>query len=130
MTILRLAHLDLEGLVMDAQVRSLRDQFVTHKWSEFLYNGMYFSPEREFVENSLVFAQQRVNGLVRLRCYKGNAYVLGRSSATEKLYSEEEASMDSLDNFSPEDTTGFIGIVAIRLKKYGLQKLEEGGLLK
>jgi argininosuccinate synthase len=40
MTILRLAHLDLEGLVMDGQVRSLRDQFVTHKWSELLYNGM------------------------------------------------------------------------------------------
>lgn len=128
MTILRWAHLDLEGLVMDAQVRSLRDQFVTHKWSEFLYNGMYFSPEREFVENSLVFAQERVNGLVRLRLYKGNVIVLGRSSETERLYSEEEASMDSLDNFSPEDTTGFIGICSIRLKKYGLQKIEEGGL--
>lgn len=128
MTILRWAHLDLEGLVMDAQVRSLRDQFVTHKWSELLYNGMYFSPEREFVENSLVFAQKRVNGTVRLRLYKGNVFVLGRSSETEKLYSEEEASMDSLDNFSPEDTTGFIGICSIRLKKYGLQKIEEGGL--
>lgn len=64
MTILRLAHLDLEGLVLDAQVRSIRDQFVTHKWSELLYNGMYFSAEREFVENSLLFAQRRVNGEV------------------------------------------------------------------
>jgi argininosuccinate synthase len=60
MTILRLAHLDLEGLVMDGKVRSLRDQFVTHVWSELLYNGMYFSPEREFVENSLIFSQKRV----------------------------------------------------------------------
>lgn len=59
-----------------------------------------------------------MNGEVRLRCYKGAAYVLGRSSATEKLYSEEEASMDSLDNFSPEDATGFIKIQAIRLKKH------------
>jgi len=126
MNILRLAHLDLEGLVMDGQVRSLRDQFVTHNWSIYLYNGMYFSPEREFVENSLVFSQKRVNGEVRLRCYKGNAYVLGRSSATEKLYSAEEASMDSLDNFSPMDTTGFISIQSIRLKKYGLQKADEG----
>jgi argininosuccinate synthase len=114
MTILRLAHLDLEGLVMDGQVRSLRDQFVTHNWSIYLYNGMYFSPEREFVENALLFSQKRVNGEVRLRCYKGNAYVLGRSSETEKLYSEEEASMDSLDNFSPMDTTGFISIQSIR----------------
>lgn len=126
MTILRLAHLDLEGLVMDAQVRSIRDQFVTHFWSYQLYNGMYFSPEREFVENSLIYSQRRVNGEVRLRLYKGNAYVLGRSSETEKLYSEEEASMDTLDNFSPMDTTGFIAIQSIRLKKYGLQKAEEG----
>jgi argininosuccinate synthase len=50
MTILRLAHMDLEGLVLDGQVRALRDQFVTHTWSTLLYNGMYFSPEREFIE--------------------------------------------------------------------------------
>jgi argininosuccinate synthase len=99
---------------MDAQVRALRDQFVSHHWSYQLYNGMYFSPEREFIENSLLFSQRRVNGQVRLQLYKGNAYVLGRSSETEKLYSEEEASMDSLDNFSPMDTTGFIAIQAIR----------------
>jgi Argininosuccinate synthase len=59
-----------------------------------------------------------VNGEVRLSCYKGGAYVLGRSSSTSKLYSQEEASMDSLDNFSPEDTTGFIKVQSIRLKKY------------
>ena len=52
--------MDLEGLVMDGKVRSLRDQFVTHSWSELVYNGLYFSPEREFVENSLVFSQRRV----------------------------------------------------------------------
>jgi argininosuccinate synthase len=114
MTILRLAHLDIEGLVMDAQVRNIRDQFVSHNWSYQLYNGMYFSPEREFVENSLLFSQRRVNGEVRMKLYKGNAYVLGRSSETEKLYSEEEASMDTLDNFSPMDTTGFIAIQSIR----------------
>jgi len=129
MTILRAAHLDIEGLVMDGKVRALRDQFVTHSWSELLYNGLYFSPEREFVENSLIFSQQRVNGEVRLRCYRGNCFILGRSSETEKLYSEEESSMDSLVNFSPVDTTGFININAIRLKKYGLQKLEEGNSL-
>jgi argininosuccinate synthase len=60
MTILRLAHLDAEGLVLDGAVRSLRDQFVTHNWSELLYKGLYFSAEREFIENSLVFAQRRV----------------------------------------------------------------------
>ena len=114
MTLLRAAHLNLEGLVLDGQVRALRDQFVTHHWSTLLYNGMYFSPEREFVENSLLYSQKRVNGEVRLRCYKGGVTVLGRSSATERLYSAEEASMDTLENFSPEDTTGFIGIQSIR----------------
>jgi len=89
----------------------------------------YFAPEREFVENSLVFSQKRVNGEVRLRLYRGNTWILGRSSETEKLYSEEETSMDSLVDFSPVDTTGFININAIRLKKYGVQKQEEGNSL-
>ena len=105
MTILRQAHVDLEGLVLDGHVRSLRDQFVRHNWTQLLYDGKYFSPEREFLENSLVFAQQRVNGEVKLRLYKGNCDIWGRSSETEKLYSEEESSMDSLVDFSPEDTS-------------------------
>ena len=66
------------------------------------------------MDNSILFSQRRVNGEVRMRCFKGGAMVLGRSSASEKLYSAEEASMDTLDNFSPEDTTGFIGIQSIR----------------
>lgn len=72
------------------------------------------------------FVSQRVNGEVRVRLYKGHTYILGRSSSTEKLYSAEEASMDSLEDFEPTDTTGFIAIQSIRLKKYGLQKAEEG----
>lgn len=126
LTIARLAHLDLEGLVMDSKVRELRDQFVTIPWSRQLYNGMYFSPEREFIENSLVFSQQNVAGQVRMMVYKGNAYVLGRESDASNLYSEEDASMDSLEGFSPMDTTGFIEINSIRLKKYGLQKIKDG----
>lgn len=104
MTILRLAHLDAESLVLDGRVRSLRDQFVTHHWSELLYNGLYFSPEREFVEESAIFASKRVNAEVRLRCYKGSVSVLGRSSQTENLYDAQEASMDSLVDFNPSDT--------------------------
>jgi argininosuccinate synthase len=126
LTIARLAHLDLEGLVMDSKVRKLRDQFVTIEWSHCLYNGMYFSPEREFLENSILFSQQSVTGEVRMSVYKGGAYVLGRKSDASNLYSEEDASMDSLDTFSPMDTTGFIAIQAIRLEKYGLQKIKDG----
>ena len=112
--------------MLDAKVRSLRDQFVTHWWSQLLYDGFYFSPEREFIENSLIFAQKNVNGVVRLRLYKGNCIILGRYSETEKLYDAVQASMDELTDFSPASTTGFIEISAIRLKKYGLQKISEG----
>ncbi|KAH6880076.1 argininosuccinate synthase [Thelonectria olida] len=123
-TILRLAHISIEGLVLDGRVRSLRDN-LTKQWSELLYNGLYFSPERAFLQPSLDYSQQRVNGEVRLRLYKGNAYVLGRTSQ-EKLYSEEDASMDSLTTFDPSETSGFITINAIRLKKYGLQMADAG----
>ncbi|KAL2107316.1 hypothetical protein VUR80DRAFT_5410 [Thermomyces stellatus] len=124
MTILRLAHVSIEGLVLDGRVRSLRDN-LSKQWSELLYNGLYFSPERAFLQPSLDYSQERVNGEVRLRLYKGNAYVLGRTSQ-EKLYSEEDASMDSLTTFDPSETSGFITINAIRLKKYGLQLAEAG----
>ncbi|KAI1660530.1 argininosuccinate synthase [Daldinia decipiens] len=129
LTIARLAHLDLEGLVLDGRVRELRDQFVTHSWSRILYNGLYFSPEREFLDNSILFSSQNTTGIVRLRAYKGHVYVLGRSSSVSNLYSEEAASMDSLEGFSPQDTTGFIAIQAIRLKKYGEQRDKEGNSL-
>ncbi|CAG9999476.1 unnamed protein product [Clonostachys byssicola] len=128
-TILRLAHIDLEGLTLDSKVRELRDTFVTTAWSRQLYNGMYFSPEREFTEKSVIAAQDGVNGTVKLMAYKGNAYTVGRSSETSNLYSEEDASMDSLDTFSPLDTTGFIAIQAIRLKKYGEAKIASGNSL-
>lgn len=61
-----------------------------------------------------------------MMAYKGNAYVLGRKSDASNLYSEADASMDSLEGFSPMDTTGFIEINSIRLKKYGLQKIKDG----
>ena len=111
---------------MDSKVRKMRDQFCTIEWSHCLYNGMYFSPEREFVENSIIFSQQNVTGQVRMRVYKGGAYVLGRSSDASNLYSQQDASMDSLEGFSPMDTTGFIAIQSIRLEKYGLQKIKDG----
>ncbi|KAI9756610.1 MAG: argininosuccinate synthetase [Chaenotheca gracillima] len=122
LTCLRSAHIDLEGLVMDREVRSLRDQFLTFNYSKILYNGLYFSPEREFLETSIAASQKSVNGQVRCRCYKGTFSVLGRSSETEKLYDMSESSMDEIGDFQPTDTTGFISVQAIRLKKYGQAK--------
>lgn len=87
---------------------------------------MYFSPERELLENSIVFSQKHVAGKVDMMVYKGAAHVLSRSAPDSNLYSEEQASMDTLEGFSPEDTSGFIAIQAIRLEKYGAAKIQHG----
>ena len=124
LTILRNAHIDLEGLTLDREVRALRDQFVTVNCSKILYNGLFFPPEREYFEASIKESQKSVNGQVRLRLYKINCIVLGRSSKTEKLYDASESSMDEIGTFEPVETGGFIKVLAIRLKKYGQKKQE------
>lgn len=126
LTILRSAHIDLEGLVLDREVRAIRDTFVTPTFSRILYNGVYFSPEGEYVRSMIEPSQKSVNGQVRCRAYKGAMYILGRSSETEKLYDATEASMDELTDFNPTDTSGFIAVQAIRIKKYGDAKLAKG----
>ncbi|OLL25572.1 Argininosuccinate synthase [Neolecta irregularis DAH-3] len=132
LTCLRAAHMDLEvcaitalgltklmeGLTLDRNVRALRDQFVTFNFGQILYNGMYFSPEREFLSDAIVSSQKSVNGQVRCQVYKGNFSVLGRSSKTERLYNANESSMDELGGFEPCDTTGFIKIESIRIKNW------------
>ncbi|EGV61252.1 argininosuccinate synthetase [Yamadazyma tenuis] len=129
LTLLRTAHIDIEGLTLDREVRALRDQFVTISYAKILYNGMYFTPEGEYIRAMIAPSQKTVNGVVRASCYKGSLQILGRSSDTEKLYDATESSMDELTGFSPEDTTGFIAIQAIRIKKYGEAAREKGETL-
>ena len=126
LTILRSTHVDLEGLTLDREVRAIRDQFVTPTWAKILYNGMYFTPEGEYVRSMIQPSQNTVNGVVRAAAYKGSVTILGRSSETEKLYDETESSMDELTGFSPVDTSGFIAVQAIRIKKYGEAAREKG----
>ncbi|CAN6631808.1 argininosuccinate synthase [Trichomonascus vanleenenianus] len=127
LTILRSAHIDLEGLVLDREVRAIRDQFVTPTFARILYNGLYYSPEGDYTRALIAPSQVSVNGQVRCRAYKGSLQILGRSSETEKLYDATVASMDELTDFDPTDTSGFISINSIRIKKYGEQKLAKGG---
>lgn len=124
-TILRVAHMDLEGLTLDRNVRALRDQFTTIALSRILYNGHFFSPEREFITSSIPSSQRTVNGIVRLKLYKGNTVVEGRES-NEGLYDAAQSSMDELGGFEPTDTTGFIAIESIRIKKWAQSKLAKG----
>ncbi|KAH6687455.1 argininosuccinate synthase [Plectosphaerella plurivora] len=125
LTVCHLAHGDLEGMTLDSKVRSIM-KYIGDQWSQCLYNGMYFSPERELLENTIQFSQKNVHGTVDLMVYKGAAHVLARSAPESNLYSEEQASMDTLEGFSPEDTSGFIAIQAIRLEKYGAAKIAQG----
>ncbi|KAF7430719.1 argininosuccinate synthetase [Pleurotus ostreatus] len=124
-TILRAAHIDLEGLTLDRNVRALRDQFVTIELGRILYNGHFFTPEREFVCAAIPASQRTVNGLVRLKLYKGNVVIEGRESS-EGLYDEHESSMDELGGFEPTDTSGFIQIESIRIKKWAQANLRKG----
>ncbi|KAK4952919.1 hypothetical protein LTR28_006505 [Elasticomyces elasticus] len=111
---------------MDREVRALRDAFLTVPYAKILYNGLYFSPEARFLLDCIPPSQVSVNGAVRCRVYKGAFSVIGRWSDTEKLYDMSESSMDEIGNFSPADTTGFISVQAIRLKKFGKGMLEKG----
>lgn len=129
-TILRKAHMDLEGLTVDRNVRALRDNFVTVEFSKQLYNGFFFSPEREFVQSCLAKSQETVNGRVRMSLLCGNVIIEGRYSDTEKLYDAEQVSMDSVQDFDVTATTGFIAIESIRLRKWGEARLRNGGTVK
>lgn len=67
-------------MTLDRNVRLLRDSFVTIQLSQILYNGFFFSPESEFVRSSIPSSQETVNGLVKIKLYKGNCVVEGRTS--------------------------------------------------
>ena len=122
-TLLREAHVDLEGIALDKEVKRIQDTVLTPEFSRLCYNGFYFSPEMELIKNSINFAQKDVDGWVEMNLYKGNVIVTGRGSE-KTLYSAELASMDiegggdALD-YNPADAAGFINCNATRLKAYG-----------
>ncbi len=112
-TILRAAHLDIEGVAMDREVMRLRDTFAI-RFSDLCYNGFWFSPEMEFIHAAIDKSQELIDGWVRLQLYKGNVIVTGRYSPSS-LYNQELASMDVEGGFNQMDSIGFIKINAIRL---------------
>ncbi|BFZ57069.1 argininosuccinate synthetase [Savitreella phatthalungensis] len=117
LTILRAAHIDLEGLVLDRDVRAARDQFITPKFSELVYNGSWFSPLTRMLLPAITASQVSVTGTVKLLLYKGTVRATGRKSEFS-LYDEEGASMDQLGGFDPSWTSGFIEVSSIRFKKW------------
>ena len=112
--ILRSAHIDLEAICMDREVRRLRDM-MSAKFTESVYNGFWFAPEMEFMLNGIRKSQENVEGTVTLELYKGNVTNVGRSSPYS-LYDKDLTSMDFSGNFDPTDSSGFVKINSIRLK--------------
>lgn len=115
-TILRTAHMDLEGITMDRELMAIRNTLVA-KFSELIYNGFWFSPEMEFLLNAIEKSQENVDGVVHLTLYKGNIIMDGRESESS-LYDQDLSSMDIEGGFDQKDSAGFIKINAVRLMAY------------
>jgi len=115
-TILRVAHLDIEGMAMDKEVMHLRNMLMP-KFAELIYNGYWYSPEMDFLLSAMKKAQEVIDGTVTLSLYKGNVMPIGRQSPTS-LYNQDLSSMDIEGGFKQEDSRGFIEINAVRLKAH------------
>lgn len=115
-TILRCAHIDIEGVAMDREVMRLRDM-LSPKFSELVYNGFWFAPEMDFLLAAVDKSQELIDGWVDVVCYKSNCMAVARSSPTS-LYSADLSSMENVDGYQPSDAGGFIRINAVRLKAH------------
>ncbi len=114
-TILRQAHMAIESITLDREVAHLRDSLIP-KYAELVYNGFWFSPEMEMMQNMIDHTQTNVSGDVRLKLYKGNSYILGRRS-DKSLYSEAHATFEDDKNiYSQKDAEGFIRLNSLRLR--------------
>jgi argininosuccinate synthase len=120
-TLLREAHMDLEGICMDREVKRISEMMAL-EFTRLCYNGFWFAPEMDLVRNSIDFSQKDVTGRVTIELYKGNIIIKGRTSPNA-LYNADLASMDiegggSSFDYNPADAQGFIRINAVRLKTY------------
>ena len=113
-TILHVAHRAVESVTLDREVMHLRDSLVP-RYSELIYNGYWFSPEREALQALIDRSQDGVTGTARVKIYKGNCTVVGRK-APRSLYSPDLATFEAEDVYDQKDAEGFIKLNALRLK--------------
>ena len=114
-TILLHAHRAIESITLDRGEAHLKDEIMP-KYAEIIYNGLWFSSERESMQKIIDKTQVNVSGEVRLKIYKGNVIVCGRKS-TNSLYNTSLVSFDEEGQFNQKDAEGFIKILSLRLKK-------------
>ena len=123
-TVLRAAHQAMESITMDREVMHMRDGLVP-RYAEMVYNGYWFSPEREMLQTLIDEIQKNVTGTVRLKLYKGNCTTAGVKSESS-LYDPEFATFEEEDVYDQKDAEGFIRLNALRLKIAHLLKKKQG----
>jgi argininosuccinate synthase len=108
-----MAHRAVESLTMDREVMHLRDQLIP-KYAELVYNGFWYSPEMLALQSFIKTTQKGINGVARVKLYKGSMMLLGRKS-DNSLYSSELAGFDTFADYKSQDAEGFIRMNGLRL---------------
>ncbi len=124
-TLLYHAHRAVESITLDREVQHLRDELVP-RYAEMVYNGFWFSPEREALQAFMDDVQRRVNGEARLKLYKGSAATIGRRSDEHALYDQATVTFEADDVYDQADAAGFIRLQALRLRMLAEKRLGEG----
>lgn len=113
-TILLVAHRGIESITLDREAMHLKDEIMP-KYATLIYNGFWFSPEREMLQALIDKSQENVEGTVTLKLYKGSATIVARKSA-KSLYSEAHVTFEEDDVYDQKDAAGFIKLNALRLR--------------
>ena len=114
-TILHVAHRAMESLTLDRGMAHLKDELMP-RYAELIYNGFWYSPEREMLQAAIDYSQSNVSGTVRLKLYKGNTIVVGRKSE-KSLYSADYVTFEQgAADYNHADAHGFIRLNALRLR--------------
>lgn len=115
-TILMQAHQAVESLTLDKEVAHLKQSMVS-KIAELTYNGFWFAPETQLLQNFIKESQASVTGTAKIKMYKGTSMVVARKSE-QSLYSEKMTSFENMSSFNPADSGGFININGLRLSAW------------
>src|ERR1700716_1952854 len=120
-TILLAAHRGIESITLDRGAGHLKDELMP-KYAELIYNGFWFTPEREMLQAAIDRSQEFVSGTVKLKLYKGNVSVVGRESR-KSLYSSTLVTFeDDKGAYDQKDAEGFIRLNALRLRTLGMRR--------
>jgi argininosuccinate synthase len=111
-TIMLKAHRAIESITLDREAAHLKDELMP-RYAKLIYNGFWFSPERKMLQASIDNSQEFVNGIVRLKLYKGNVMVVGRQSI-DSLFNEEYSTFEEDEVYNQKDAEGFIKLNALR----------------